>query len=546
MDHILFSTTSVLFFITIAINAISFLSIFEGRDYNAKRLLIYLRETKSGKNFLLGRIAFVKWIVIFAYVLTVFFPIDNFYHITVFLLYVLLTLNIVRHVSNRDFTLPRFTKGIIAALIATAIIEILLYSFAVVDQFLWLLLIDKFLLLILSFFLVVISVFSDFGRDYVINRAIAAISKQPKLLSIAVVGSYGRGSTKEFISQILSIKYNVLTEHSSFSNSLGIAKTINSGLNNKSQIFIAEINDYNSEDVREMCALINPKIVVTTGINEQKISLFGSLENILKSKLEAVSSLGRDGIALFNGNSKLALELARKVKKKKFVYSVYSSGENASVVATNVKESKLSFSFDVQVLGKKYKLTGIKLLGRQNIENLLPAIFIGVYAGVDFTQIRDALLKITPLPSSMEPLKAKSGAILIDDTHNANVNSVERVVSYLKLYRGKKVLILEPLVELGKNASKIHLELGEEIGKVCDVVFLTNDNYYPAISSGISEVNPNCEFKVATPAKIIEYVKYESKREDVIAFAGHEASLALSRIPSEKIYRKEEEIGNRK
>ncbi len=536
MSNIIFLVTSFFFEVTLCFNAMSFLSLFETRGYNAKRLFVYLRETKSGKRFLIGRVAIVKWFAIFAYGATVFASLDNAYHYFILILYFVLFLNVVRHIKNRNINLPNFSRGIVVSLLLTAVIEAFLFSFAPLDQYLWLLVMDKMLLVTLSLFLILTSVFSDFGRDYVINKAISNILKHPKLLSVAVVGSYGRGSTKEFISKILALKYNVLTEHSSFSNSFGIAKTINSSLSNKSQIFIAEINDFTSEDVREMCALISPKIVVVSGINEQKLSLFGNMEKILSSKLEAVSSLTRDGIALFNGNSKLALELYKKTKKKKFVYSVYSTKEDAAIIATNVTESKFSISFNIEVLGKKYKLYNIKLLGKQNIENLLPAIYIGIYAGVDFSLIRDELARLMPLPSSMEPSKTSSGAVLIDDTHNANINSVLRIISYIKLYRGKKVLVLEPLVDLGKNATKIHRDLGEEIGKVCDVVFLTNDNYYPAISAGIAEVNPECEVEVVPPVKIINFVKNESKREDVIVFEGHEAALAFEGISSEKIY----------
>lgn len=525
-----------MFAITVAANALSFLSLFEGRDYNAQRFLIFLRETKRGKNLIYGKVAILKWVAIFAYIITIFVDFDTYYHLLVFGLYFILFLNLVRHVKNKDFVLPTFNKNTMVALTLTVVLEIGLYTIAPLDPYLWLLLIDKLMLVILSFSLVLIFVFSDFTRDQTINRAIAKIAVHPKLLSIAVVGSYGRGSTKEFISRVLSTKYNVLTEHSSFNNSLGIAKTINSSLTSKSQIFIAEINDYNREDVREMCALIKPKIVVVSGINEQKISLFKNMENILSSKLEAVESLTRDGIALFNGNSEYAKGLYKKTKKKKFIYQVYGKNPEIAISATNVKDSKFGLSFDVYLNEKKYKVTNVKLLGRQNIENLLPAIFIGIYARVDFAQIREILDTLTPLEASMEPFRAKSGAVLINDTHNANINSVMRAISYAKLYRGKKVLILEPLVELGKNASKILRDLGEEIGKVCDVVFLTNDNYYPAISAGISEVNPDAEISVLPPAKIIDYVKNESKREDVIIFEGHEAALSFSKISKEKVY----------
>ncbi len=518
-------------------NGITFLRLFEDRGYSAKRLFIHLRETKKGREAIFGRDAILKWIVIFAYMITVFVNgIDVYYHLLVFTLYFAFFLQVVINIKNKELIIPQLSKGVLSAFGLALFVEGFLYSFAPLDQYLWILILDKMLLIIISLFLLAVSIAFDFRRDTVINSAIKKISNKQKLFSIAVVGSYNRGSTKEFISRILSLKYNVLATNESFNDMLGISKTINAELTDKSQIFVAEIDDYNAQDMREMCNLINPKIVVVSGINEQKLSVFGSIENILASKLEAVNSLARDGIALFNGNNNLSRKIYEMTKKKKFIYFAKDEKLPADIVATNIKENKFNISFDITFQGKKYSITNLRLLGRQNIENVLPAIFIGIYAGIDFSLIREGLSKIVPLPGTMLPSKIKSGAVLIDDTHNRNINSVIRSLSYMSLYRGSKILVLEPIVELGKKAAKLQHEIGEEIGRVCDVVFLTNDNHYPSISSGIKHSNPNCVVTVANPTKIAAFIKESSKREDVIVFEGNDAAGALSQIQSEKIY----------
>src|SRR3990167_4334500 len=101
MPDLLYYLTSVFFFFTIVFNAISFLSLFESRGYNARRLFIYLRETRSGKNLLTGRVALLKWIIIFSYISTVFYNVDKYYHFLVFVLYLALFINVARHIKDR-------------------------------------------------------------------------------------------------------------------------------------------------------------------------------------------------------------------------------------------------------------------------------------------------------------------------------------------------------------------------------------------------------------------------------------------------------------
>jgi len=529
-------TTSVFFFVLIS-NAVFYLALFEEKSWNIKRIFIHLRETKKGRSLLIGGTVFIKWLAIALYFLTIFQSgLDGSYHIFVFIIYLVLFIRVIKSLLDKEFSVPNFSITTILIFALTVSVEITLFIFAPIDRFFWMLILDKILPIIILLFFILLSVFFDFSQDAVLNRAIDKISKYKKLLTIAVVGSYGRGSTKEFISRILGLKYNVLTTHGSFNNSLDIATTINSQLSQNKQIFIAEIDDYKKDDVTQICSLINPKIVVISGINEQKLSIFGDMKKIIESKLEAINSLGRDGIALFNANTDSAKELYMKAKSKKFMLLVSEKNANADILATNINVGKFSVSFDVLMFGKRYKLLNIRLLGHQSIENLLPAIFIGVYAGIDFASIRRELEKIRPLDGTMVPRKTAKGAVLIDDTYSANINSVRRALSYMRLYKGKRILVLEPLVELGKNSDKFHNDLGYEIGKSCGRVFLTNDNYFKSISKGIARSRGNCIGQVKRPGEIIRFIKNECKNDDVVVFEGKETSKVISGISSERIY----------
>lgn len=536
MPGLLFQITSVSFFVFIAFNSISWLKLWEDKEFKWKRVFIHLGETDLGRNILFGNLSLLKWLVILGYAATIFSSnLDYYYHLAVFALYAWQLGRILLRIYEKEFSFPSLLPSFIILFLTLALISVL-FVFPPLDRFLWILILDKILSLIIGFLVLVMSIFFDFNQDVIINKALKKIKEHHNLLVIAVVGSYGKGTTKEFISRILGAKFNVL-KTTTFNTPVGIARTIIRDLTPKKKIFIAEMEDYRFGDIEDMCNITIPKIAVVTGINDQNISMFANMNRLLDSKFQVIESLPRDGIGLFNGNSPESLALYEKTKNKKFVYaSDESKFKSPSIRAFKIKENRFSISFNIEVLGKTYKISNVKLLGRANVENLLPAIFIGVYIGMDFSQIRRIIAELKPLPGTMDPRATPSGAVIIDDTYNANLNSVVRALDYLKIYHGKKVFVMEPFTGLGQNAKQNHADLGEKIAKTCDFLFLTNNNYLSQILKGGRQTRHKCIIKVTSPSKIVSFIRKEIKKQDVIIFEGKGARASMLETPSEPVY----------
>lgn len=538
MPDFLFQITSLFFFGFLLANCVRILKLWEDKSFSWKRFFIHLRDTKEGRGLLFGKESLLKIGLIFLYGITIFdSSLDTNYHLLVFSLYLYFFIKTVLEIYNKDLVFPNFSFNTFLIFALAVVFEFLLFFIPPLDRFLWLLILDKLLFLLIAFLLLFFSVFFDFNSDLIINDALKKLEKYRNLLVIAVVGSYGKGSTKGFISHILSAKYNILENKTSFGNEFGIAKTIISGVSPKKQIFIVEIDEDHERDISQICSMIIPKISVITGINDRKIGIFGSIEKIMNSKFQAIASLPKDGIALFNGNNENCLKLYRKTKNKKFLFSTDRPETNESYInAFNIKQGKLSLSFDIKVFGKRYKFSNIKLLGKQNVEYLLPAIFIGFYVGLDFSLIKKLLGEIKPLPRTMEPRITVNKTMLIDDTYNSNWDSIIRAIDYLSVFKGKKILVLEPLSELGKNASSDHYELGTAIGKVCNFLFLTNSNNMEQIASGVKKTRSSCKIERLSTAKIARFIERNLGREDVVLFEGSQARNSLMALSSESVF----------
>jgi len=300
------------------------------------------------------------------------------------------------------------------------------------------------------------------------------------LTVIGITGSYGKSSTKEFLATILSEKYNVLKTKRNINAEIGIAKIILNELKLEHQIFIAEIGAYEIGKIKQVCEIIKPKIGILTGINEQHLSTFGSLENIKKAKNEIL-----------------------ECSEIKIDYN------NLDLFATNIVVGKEFVSFKVD--GKDFR---VNLLGKHNINNILLAASCAKKLGMSLEEISRACLKIKPEQGGMKFLK-RNGLIILDASYSANPDGVIADLEYLKLYQGKKVIIMPCLIELGNAAKEVHQRIGKKIAEVCDLAIITTKDYFQEIKQ---------EFPKAVlfenPKKIIAKIKEFSSPESVILLEG--------------------------
>lgn len=547
--NILLIFASIFFALWIARNTFFWVYLWQLKEYRLDRLLAHLRETTQGRRLLFSPLSTLKWITLIAFSLVVFdknllVPYQVF--VTAFL--GAQTLLIIREIVTGRFRMPVPTGKAILIFLLTFTCVIFLSSFPLLDVFFWYILFDRVNLLFVAFFVFGLSMPTEFYRDFQIEKAIRLIEKRrvlkKKFLVIGVTGSYGKSSTKEFIAQILSKKFKVLKTKGTDNTTIGVANTITSGLKDNTEIFVAELGAYKIGEIAQICQIIKPDIGVLTGVNEQHLSLFGSLENTKKAKYELIESLPKDGLALFNGNNNHTRQLYQNSSKTKVLYEVNSMTTKDKTLATNGrlisgvvrKISKNSVSFIVITKGEKIELNA-PLLGAHNIENILPAIYIAEYLGMSASEIKEAVSSLSNLPKTMQLVTSNLPSVIVDDTFSANPDSIISVLNYMETYKGKKILVLYPMIELGGNGAKEHFELGKQIGRVCDYLFLTNRNFYREITAGIEESRGlpagrqgKCVVSISSPQAVALFIRQKTMRKDVVIFEGREAASPLKKV----------------
>lgn len=531
--NILFFVTSLGFFIWVLRNILFWVALWQLKEYRFDRVFIHLKETQQGKSLLFSKDSNLKWFIIFAYILVLINDIPPLpYQIIITIIFSFYAFLVFKEVYLRLFKRPVFTFKALVITFLTLLSIFLLFQIPLIDKFVWLILLDRIISLVIGFFVFLFSFPTELYRDFKIEKAIKKIKAQKKLLVIGVTGSYGKSSTKEYVGQILENKFEVVKTKGTNNTPIGIANTILSDLKNDTQVFVVEMGAYKKGEIKDMCQIVQPKIGVLTAVSYQHASLFGNLKNTSAAKYELVEALPSDGLALFNGNNEDVCNLYKKTKIKKVLYKSFlnkPSKTDAAIYAFNVKTYKEQIAFDVFLKGQKLRFEA-PLVGIQNIENILPGIFIADYLGMSKAQIKKAVAMLYPLPKTMNIHKNSNGAVLVDDTFNANPDAILAALQYMKIYKGKKILVLQPMIELGKNAKNEHYRIALEISKVCNFLLLTNNNFHQEIVKGIEDGGGGCIVLVDNPIKLSEFVRKNTKKEDVVVFEGKEANVVLSKI----------------
>lgn len=533
--NILFLITAVLFFIWIVRNAFFWVSLWQVKEYRLDRLIVHIKETTQGMDLFLSPLSILKWAAILAYLIVV---LNNgfiiFYKLIVVFVFYLQFLFVFKELTTHSFKRPTFTIKAVVIISLSVIVLFLLFLIPVLDRFLWFLVLDRVLFLFVAFFVFSFSFPTDIYKDLQIDKATKKIKNHRNLLIIGVTGSYGKSSTKEYIAQILEKKFKVLKTQGTNNTAIGIANTVLSGLKEDTQVFVAEMAAYKKGEIKELCKIAKPKIGIITAVNNQHLSLFGSLQNTLSAKYELIRSLPKDGLAIFNGNNKNAYKLYKLTTKKKILYRLLGfpkKSREEGIFGFNIETKKTLIEFDISI-GNESVHMETNLIGSHNVENILPAIYIAYYLGMNFSEIKKAVFSLSNLPKTMTKHELTTGATIIDDTFNANPNAVLAALEYMKIYKGRKIMVLQPMIELGEDSEKEHFHIAREISKVCDYLFLTNKNHYKSILEGVDSVSEKCIVQILDASAASKFIKESSDSDDIIIFEGKEAAIFLSKLLS--------------
>lgn len=273
---------------------------------------------------------------------------------------------------------------------------------------------------------------------------------------IAITGSVGKTSTKDIIYEVVSKKYKTLKTEANLNNHIGLPLTI---LKLKDhEALVVEMGMNHLGEISLLTKIAKPTIAIITNIGTAHIGNLGSRENILKAKLEITETLNKSNTLIINNDNDLLNGAANKLNNE---YNLITVGiKNKSTYnASNIQDNIFSSDFTIA----KNNLT-INVGSQAFIYNALIAYAVGQELSISTTSIIKAISNFKLSHHRLEKITTKNNLTIIDDTYNANLDSMLNAIDLLsKVQNKRRVAILGDILELGKYAQKIHCQIGEHI-----------------------------------------------------------------------------------
>jgi UDP-N-acetylmuramoyl-tripeptide--D-alanyl-D-alanine ligase len=348
--------------------------------------------------------------------------------------------------------------------------------------------------------------------------------KNSKMIKLGITGSYGKTSTKFFVSTLLAEKYKTLFTPQSYNTPMGISKIINSENVFNYEYFIAEMGADHKGDIQVLCSLVKPRFGIITAIDIQHLETFGSLNNIIETKLSLFKNLPDNGFGIYNYDSEILRDNIMKYsyKIKLYSYSILESNiDKVDIVAKNIRHTREGVEFTV--LFKDFDTLEVKseLLGLHNVSNLLASILCGKLLGLSLDDIKSGIKKIKPVEHRLQLINSGSGVLVLDDAFNSNLKGALEALRVLKEIEGNKKVIVTPgIIELGEQEEDINKSLGKYISEFADIVILVGTMRTKPIYNGLIEKNFKQEniYVVNSLSEAQEKMKTVVNFGDVILF----------------------------
>lgn len=305
---------------------------------------------------------------------------------------------------------------------------------------------------------------------------------KPKV--VAITGSFGKTTTKEFVAQILSAKFKIVKTVESENTVLGILNRIVSSIKQSTEIFVAEVGAYKRGEIKEVMKFLHPSIGIITGIEGQHMELFGSLDNVKKAKFELIEGIKEGGTVVFSNNSNDVQELINRAKSERpdlkiITFSDHTdSNVNYEIIKAN--ENGIEFS----VFGKIFNAP---VYGIHFVQGLVAGAIVAKECGMTLSDVQKTM-KYISLPNKTMTVKKVKNSIIIDDSHNSSESGFKAALEYLKLFKDRKKVVLTPgIIELGSESERVHRELGELLRSYVDEILLVKSDFENYMREGLRE-----------------------------------------------------------
>jgi len=280
---------------------------------------------------------------------------------------------------------------------------------------------------------------------------------------IAVTGSNGKTTCKEMIAAVLGRAGSVRATQGNLNNDIGMPLTLLAARDE--DFLVLEMGANHSGEIGYLSAIGRPDVAVITNAGRAHLEGFGSVEGVARAKGEIAQGLLPGGTLVVPSDSPFT-DLWRGLADGRALLTC-GPDEAASV---RFDPAAVACAWDLGGFETRFRVRlpdtdeplalSLGVAGIHNVRNALAAVAVARTLGLEADAIRAGLAAVRPVPGRLNPRRGKGGVRLIDDSYNANPDSVQAAIAVLVGLPGRHWLVLGDLGELGPESAELHRGLG--------------------------------------------------------------------------------------
>ena len=333
---------------------------------------------------------------------------------------------------------------------------------------------------------------------------------------VGITGSVGKSTTKEMVSAVLGSTYRVRKTPANHNNDIGMPMAILS-MPEDTEVAVLEMGMNHFREIAYLASIGKPDIAVIINIGTMHIEHLGSMEGILKAKLEILEGMPDDGAVVLNGDDSLLWNQRKELKKRAIYFGVRNP--EADVAGTSVCQRADTLSFTATVGDTVLPVT-LSLEGEHYVHDALAAVAVGMKLKVSPENIRQSLADFRNMEGRQE-IYERNGFTVIQDCYNAGPESMTAALTVLGNRPGRKVAVLGDMLELGVCSDAEHYKIGRVAAEKADVLLAYGPHslrmLYGAITGGMSQ---NVARAFTDKEKLVQVLRQLAKPGDVLLFKG--------------------------
>jgi len=286
----------------------------------------------------------------------------------------------------------------------------------------------------------------------------AGLQQGRSAVVVAITGSNGKTSVKALVHGILAHAGLAYANPGNFNNQIGLPLAVIAAPED-ARFAIYEMGAGQPGDIAYLASIAPPQVSLVNNVMPAHIERLGSLLGIAETKGAIYEALPDDGIAVVNADDTFAPWFMQRIGARRTLR--FGLENNADVFATGLRHGADSTRFQLHTPAGSAEVA-LPLPGRHSVMNALAAAALALAAGASLVNVVAGLQQAQPVPGRQIPHALRGGAVLVDDSYNANPGSVAAAIAALAQAGGEAWLVLGDMMELGEGAAVLHADIGAQ------------------------------------------------------------------------------------